>query len=147
MQRLGIDEDVWARVESKNTKKKLLKAVRKGDDEELARRAAFLYQVLQGTWSLPPDLACLLAPSHDLYVPRDNAWGRARPPNPTQKNQDQRHRTHDQHRIHMTTEQHHRYHRTTDQQHLTNEYEYDYEGHDYSNEYASDAEEEWNLIA
>ena len=117
MQRLAISEEVWATIESKNVKKKLLKAIRKGDDEELARRAAFLFHVLQGTWRLPPDLACLLAPSHDLYVPRVNVWGRALPPNPT-------------YTLTRTADEHQR---------ITE--------HDYEYDYASDAHEEWNLIA
>ena len=133
MQRLAINEEVWARIESKNVKKKLLKAIRKGDDEELARRAAFLYHVLQGTWTLPPDLSCLLAPSHDLYVPRANVWGRALPPNP-------RHtlgQRQDQHVGGMSS------HGQDQRRNITeDEYEYDYEY-----DYASDAREEWNLIS
>lgn len=132
MQRLGINQEVWGKIESKNVKKKMLKAFRKGDDVELARRAAFLHHVLQGAWTLPPDLSCLLGPSHDLYVPRANAWGRAPPPSPNVTR--------------STSIPNFPQSLSVGSGHRANEYEYDYEI-DYSNEYASDAEEEWNLIA
>lgn len=54
---------MWQQIESKNMKKKLLRAVRVGDDADLARRGD-VFRSVDPNWQLPMYLRELLPPRH-----------------------------------------------------------------------------------
>ena len=57
---------MWESVASKNAKRKIMKAFKRGDMRELARRSA-VFRETDPTWLLPDDLRQLVSIRHDQY--------------------------------------------------------------------------------